>query len=72
GSTRLSYLVRQRPFGRARLQDEDLSVDFSQLTSPGDRVAVVATEPLTTDEAWTPFAAGELKVFVNGAPVAEV
>ena len=70
-STRLSYLVRQRPFGRARLQDEELSVDFAQLTSPDDRVAVVATEPLTTDEAWTPFAAGELKVFVNGAPVAE-
>jgi glutamine amidotransferase len=29
-------------------------------------VAVVATEPLTDNEAWTPFAPGELRVFVDG------
>jgi predicted glutamine amidotransferase len=29
-------------------------------------VAVVVTAPLTTNEVWTPFAAGELKVFVDG------
>ena len=67
-STRLYYLVRQHPFGRARLQDEDLSIDFAEHTSPTDRVAVVVTEPLTRDEAWTQLAPGELKVFVHGAP----
>ena len=53
----------------AKLQDEDISVDFAELTTPSDRVAVVVTEPLTRDEAWIEFAPGELKVFANGAPV---
>ena len=67
-STRLFFLAREHPFGRARLRDEDLSVDFAAQTGRDDRVAVVATEPLTTDEAWTPFASGELRVFVGGRP----
>jgi predicted glutamine amidotransferase len=66
GSTRLHYLVRQHPFQMARLQDEELSVDFSKFTTPHDRVAVIATEPLTVDEAWVPFGAGDLKVFAEG------
>ncbi len=68
-STQLHYLVRQHPFGRAELHDEDLSVDFTTLASPGDRVAVVVTEPLTRDESWLALAPGELKAFVDGAPV---
>ncbi|HJV62693.1 MAG TPA: class II glutamine amidotransferase [Albitalea sp.] len=68
-STRLCYLVRQHPFRQARLQDEDISVNFAELTTPSDRVAVVVTEPLTRDEEWAAFAPGELKVFAAGAPV---
>ena len=68
-STKLHWLVRQHPFGAATLADEDLSVDFGALTSARDRVAVVATEPLTQDERWTPMAAGELRVFVDGSPL---
>ncbi len=69
-STRLHYIVRQHPFAQAKLSDEDLSVDFSEVTTPNDRVALIVTEPLTTNETWLPFAAGELKVFVDGTPVA--
>jgi len=58
--------LRQHPFTTVRLQDEDLSVDFARLTTPSDRVAVVVTEPLTTDEPWIAFAPGEMKVFVHG------
>jgi predicted glutamine amidotransferase len=68
-STHLYHLVRQHPFRSARLQDEDLSVDFAQLTTPRDRVAIVVTEPLTADEPWTAFAPGELKVFAGGTPL---
>ena len=68
-STKLSYLVRQHPFQVARLQDDDISVDFARLTTPTDRVALIATDPLTCDEAWVAFAPGELKVFVGGEPV---
>ena len=67
GSTHLHYLERRHPFGRAQLQDEDLSVDFAAQTTQRDRVAIIATEPLTRDEAWVAFAPGELKVFVDGA-----
>jgi predicted glutamine amidotransferase len=66
-STNLHYVERKHPFAHAQLADEELSVDFSQLTTPTDRVAVVVTAPLTTNEAWTAFAPGELKVFVDGA-----
>ena len=68
-STKLHYLVRQHPFQAAHLQDEDMSVDFARVTTPADRVAVVVTEPLTANEAWVPFAPGEIKVFVDGLPV---
>lgn len=52
-STKLHYIVRQAPFKKATLADEDLSVDFAAVTTPKDRVAVVATMPLTRDEEWT-------------------
>jgi predicted glutamine amidotransferase len=66
-STNLHHVVRQHPFERATLQDEDVVVDFAQHTSMHDRVAVIVTEPLTKDEAWLAFAPGELRVFVEGA-----
>lgn len=66
-STQLFHVVRQHPFGHATLRDEDLSVNFAEHAAPGDRVAVVVTAPLTTDETWVPFAPGELRVFVDGA-----
>ncbi len=65
-SSRLHYVERRHPFAHAQLSDEDLSIDFAQHTQPTDRVAVVVTAPLTVNEAWVPFEAGELKVFVDG------
>jgi glutamine amidotransferase len=69
-STSLAFVVRQAPFTRAHLVDEDYAVDFSTVTGPQDRVAVIATTPLTRDEAWTPIAPGTLVEFRDGAPVA--
>jgi glutamine amidotransferase len=69
-STALHSLQRRHPFGAARLADEDLCVDFAALTTPNDRVAIVATEPLTDGEAWLPFAPGELRVFTAGEAAA--
>jgi predicted glutamine amidotransferase len=65
-STNLFHVERKHPFAHAHLADEDLSIDFARNTTPQDRVAVVVTAPLTTNEAWTPFATGQLKVFVDG------
>lgn len=69
-STDLWSLERRHPFTTARLVDEDLSVDFAQHTTPGDRVALVVTQPLTAGEDWRRFSAGELRVFEGGARVA--
>lgn len=67
-STRLSYIVRQAPFTQAHLKDQDITVDFSAVTTPNDRVVVIATQPLTDNEPWTEMPAGTLWWFEEGAP----
>ena len=46
-STELHYIVRQAPFTVAHLKDQDVAVDFSELTTPEDRVAPVSYTHLT-------------------------
>ena len=65
-STRLHLLLRAHPFKPVRLLDADLSVDFSAHTTPDDRIALVATEPLTADEDWQALTPGELVVLRHG------
>jgi len=65
-TTNLNWLVRAWPFSQAHLVDMDVDIDFSNYTTPEDRVAVVATEPLTDNEQWTAFKSGELLGFVDG------
>ncbi len=67
GSTKLHWVERRHPFTSVTLRDADLSVDFGSLTQTTDRVAVVATEPMTRDEPWRALASGELAVFIDGA-----
>ncbi len=67
GSTKLHWVERRHPFVALTLRDDDLNVDFGRLTQSSDRVAVVATEPMTRDEAWRALQPGELVVFVDGA-----
>ena len=68
-SSKLAYIVRQAPFAQAHLNDQDVTVDFSELTNPEDRVALIATLPLTDNEAWTIMAPGTLWHFEEGEPV---
>lgn len=66
-STLLFYIVRQAPFGAAHLlDDDDVSIDFADVTTPHDRVAVMATLPLTTNETWQQLARNELVLFQGG------
>ncbi|TGK15406.1 class II glutamine amidotransferase [Leptospira stimsonii] len=65
-STKLSWITRKSPFGKARLLDADLSVDFRKVTRPGDRVTVIATQPLTSNEEWNHFSPGEFQVWRKG------
>lgn len=67
--TKLHWLVREYPFKPAQLIDLEVEVDFSQVTTPEDCVAVITTEPLTQNEQWTPFSPGEMILFKDGKPV---
>jgi glutamine amidotransferase len=68
-SSKLQWLQRRAPFSKASLVDCDLSVDLGELNSPDDRMIIVATEPLTEDEPWTPLQTGELLVMKDGEVV---
>ncbi|RIX40729.1 MAG: class II glutamine amidotransferase [Rhodocyclales bacterium GT-UBC] len=65
-STNLNYIIRQAPFAHAHLNDQDVTVDFSAVTTPNDRVAVIATSPLTDNENWEPMPPGTLWWFEEG------
>lgn len=65
-TTNLHWLVRQYPFQHARLIDLDVEVDFSQVTTVEDRVAVITTDPLTENEQWTAYQPGEMILFQDG------
>ncbi|MDB5950389.1 MAG: glutamine amidotransferase class-II family protein [Massilia sp.] len=69
-STDLHYVVREYPFTKASLVDCDVQIDFGRHNHLDDRMAVIATLPLTSGEVWRAFEPGELKMFVHGAPFA--
>lgn len=68
-TTQLWYVVRQAPFAAAHLIDEDITVNFQELTTPRDRVAIIATTPLTDNEIWIPMHPGQVIVFQDGHPL---
>lgn len=65
-SDRLTYVLRRAPFATAHLIDQDVTVDFSQVTTENDKIAVIATTPLTDNETWIALRPGELLVFRDG------
>ena len=67
--TKLHTITRRAPFTTATLADEDLTVDFSQFTTPRDVVTIVSTEPLTTNEQWRRLEVGEALLLQRGEVV---
>lgn len=68
-STKLHWITRRSPFGRARLCDEDIEIDFASVTTEHDVVTVIATEPLTNNEQWFAMKPGECRVFKEGISI---
>jgi glutamine amidotransferase len=66
---KLCYILRHAPFAQAHLIDQDVTVDFNALTTPADKVAVIATTPLTDNERWIEMGVGQLVAFEHGTPV---
>lgn len=68
-TTKLHWIVRRAPFKKATLSDEDISINFQEVTSDKDVVTVIATQPLTHDEEWAQMLPGELCAFQGGEVV---
>ena len=62
----LCWITRRAPFGKAKLIDTDVVIDFQKETTPYDVVTVIATKPLTNDEAWHKMNAGDMVMFRYG------
>ncbi|MBL4748586.1 MAG: class II glutamine amidotransferase [Magnetovibrio sp.] len=65
-TTKLFVLTRRAPFGEAHLIDDDLAIDFCEETNTTDVVTVIATTPLTNNEAWMALAHNRLYTFQDG------
>ena len=65
----LCYILRHAPFTQAHLIDDDVTVDFGTVTTPDDKVAVIATTPLTDNETWTAMKPGQIVAFQRGDAV---
>lgn len=66
-STKLAWITREAPFAEAHLKDQELSIDFSSVTTSSDRVTVIATNPLTENEKWNILEPGTLVLFEDGS-----
>ena len=62
----LYWITRRAPFGKAALLDEDVEINFQEETTPHDIVFVIATQPLTGNEAWQRMKPGEYGLFHLG------
>lgn len=65
-SSNLCYITRRAPFGKAKLIDTDVVIDFDKETTPHDVVTVIATRPLTENENWHLMQPGDWKLFRHG------
>lgn len=70
-STKLASITRRAPFGPAQLADADVKIDFSAETTCHDVVSIIATQPLTTDEAWDVYQPGEWRLWQEGEVLAK-
>jgi glutamine amidotransferase len=65
-STSLAYVERQYPFTTVTLVDKDISLDLSKHHDENDKMILIATKPLTINEAWKVYLPGEARMFREG------
>jgi len=66
-STALAYVERQYPFTTVTLVDKNVSLDLSKHNTQQDKMIVIATKPLTTNESWKVYQHGESIMFSEGS-----
>ena len=65
-STKMCWLTRRAPFGKATLKDANMTVNFGEETTGRDIVTIIATTPLTENEEWKCMSKGELCIIEDG------
>ena len=65
-STNLYWITRKSPFKKAHLIDEELSIDFKEVTTKTDIVTIIATQPLTKYEKWNKISKNTFLIFKDG------
>ncbi len=70
-TSKLYWISRQAPFNQASLKDTELTVNFAKETTDSDLVTIIATEPLTQNESWSPYQSGEFRAFLHGDSIYE-
>ena len=65
-STKLCWITREAPFGKAALIDEEMEVNFKEETTEKDVVTIIATRPLTGNEQWQHMKKNTFYVFRRG------
>jgi predicted glutamine amidotransferase len=65
-STKLCYTQRAYPFGQIHMTDTGSLADLSTLNGPNDRLCIVVTEPLTSNEHWVHLSDGQMAIFEDG------
>ena len=65
-TTNLHWITRRAPFGKAKLLDEDVEIDFQKHTTPNDVVTIISTLPLTSNETWNKLNTSEAILFKDG------
>lgn len=68
-STRLFYVERQCLAARESFGSPTLHIALEPTQDGGQHVSLIATQPLTTDEAWIALPPGEVVVFHHGRRV---
>lgn len=70
-STNLHYVTRKAPFGTA-LREDDVMIDFQKYTKESDKVTIITTKPLTTNENWVKMKNGGYVFFKEGDKLFEI
>ena len=66
-STRLFHVSRECFSASECLRSEELTIRLAESQSEPQRLALVATEPLTANEDWVSLPSGEVIVFRKGS-----
>jgi glutamine amidotransferase len=65
-STNLFYVLRECVSQTECLKSDELTIRLAQHSNGMQRVAAIATEPLTRDEGWQPVPARKVMAFLGG------